>query len=868
MNSIGIAMNEPGNRDQSTQYKGWLYKWTNYLRGYQKRWFVLQNGLLSYYRNHAEMSHTCRGTINLASAQILPYDSCTFIIKNSGTQVFHLKAPSEVDRQRWVTALELAKSKAPAIRDADSCSEDGEITMGTDSREVEQLIAQIDQKLSDMKNFSATLNHNGETLIHLLAEFEAKRCEAAAALPVSSAEDTLVKSLKERTTMHKIMLNAMLNSCRDVGEFLSNEGRRWKRLLDYERGQRRQLQDMVEQLAKQHSSLEKKIIQEGSCGAHPGFVESAKQQQHRATSASSAGAADEPGASKASQQPAEDEDNSEDEFHDANEMLELEGGAGVDSAAVVNSQKQQKQEQQQIIKISLPTNRTPSPAVVHKTDSFADEYESDCEYSDREAPGDSCEYNVIMTKLTRHASSGSSAGQPKLRQHQRPLSRPSSSVGFSQQHPSSSSSASLTGGGVVRRTRRSTVPERPNYSLNLWSIMKNCIGRELTKIPMPVNFSEPLSMLQRITEELEYSHCLDKAARASDQWEQLAYVAAYTISSYSTTAARTAKPFNPLLGETFEFDRTEDLGWRSFAEQVSHHPPAAAFHVESKAGWIAYQEFGMSSKFRGKFLSVIPHGIAHLVFAESGHHYTWRKVTSTVHNIIVGKLWIDNHGEMDIVNHTTGDVCRLTYKPYSYFSRETPRKVTGVITDRQGVTRYVLTGTWDEMIEGARVCRVDDANQAKPVMETRQASVLWRRNPNLPNADKMYNFTKFAIEMNEPEDGVAPTDSRLRPDQRLMEDGRWDEANKEKLRLEEKQRAKRRQREVTVAAAADADSTVAAGGSTGAAAGQLEHGAPEFEPVWFKLQQDEITGNSIHRFTGDYWACKERADWSKCPDLY
>lgn len=31
-------------------YKGWLFKWTNYLKGYQRRWFVLSNGLLSYYR--------------------------------------------------------------------------------------------------------------------------------------------------------------------------------------------------------------------------------------------------------------------------------------------------------------------------------------------------------------------------------------------------------------------------------------------------------------------------------------------------------------------------------------------------------------------------------------------------------------------------------------------------------------------------------------------------------------------------------------------------------------------------------------------------------------------------------------------------
>ena len=42
------------------------------------------------------------------------------------------------------------------------------------------------------------------------------------------------------------------------------------------------------------------------------------------------------------------------------------------------------------------------------------------------------------------------------------------------------------------------------------------------------------------------------------------------------------------------------------------------------------------------------------------------------------------------------------------------------------------------------------------------------------------------------EEGVAPTDSRLRPDQRLMELGRWDEANLEKERLEVKQRRKRK----------------------------------------------------------------------------
>lgn len=64
-----------------------------------------------------------------------------------------------------------------------------------------------------------------------------------------------------------------------------------------------------------------------------------------------------------------------------------------------------------------------------------------------------------------------------------------------------------------RRQRRTRVPDKPNYPLNLWSIMKNCIGKDLSKIPMPVNFNEPLSMLQRLTEDYEYAEILDIAAK-------------------------------------------------------------------------------------------------------------------------------------------------------------------------------------------------------------------------------------------------------------------------------------------------------------------------------------------------------------------
>lgn len=90
-----------------------------------------------------------------------------------------------------------------------------------------------------------------------------------------------------------------------------------------------------------------------------------------------------------------------------------------------------------------------------------------------------------------------------------------------------------------------------------------------------VNFNEPLSMLQRLTEDLEYHRLLDAAARCSSAVEQMCLVAAFSVSSYSTTVHRIAKPFNPMLGETFELDRLDDMGLRSLCEQVRPTPAPA-----------------------------------------------------------------------------------------------------------------------------------------------------------------------------------------------------------------------------------------------------------------------------------------------------
>ena len=56
--TLGVAASDGplGNKD-SREIKGYLKKWTNYTSGYKLRWFVLEDGVLSYYKHQGEMNH-------------------------------------------------------------------------------------------------------------------------------------------------------------------------------------------------------------------------------------------------------------------------------------------------------------------------------------------------------------------------------------------------------------------------------------------------------------------------------------------------------------------------------------------------------------------------------------------------------------------------------------------------------------------------------------------------------------------------------------------------------------------------------------------------------------------------------------------
>uniref|UniRef100_A0A670I264 Oxysterol-binding protein n=1 Tax=Podarcis muralis TaxID=64176 RepID=A0A670I264_PODMU len=337
-------------------------------------------------------------------------------------------------------------------------------------------------------------------------------------------------------------------------------------------------------------------------------------------------------------------------------------------------------------------------------------------------------------------------------------------------------------GGAFRNGRRTCLPTPcPDTSnINLWNILRNNIGKDLSKVSMPVELNEPLNTLQHLCEELEYSELLDKAAESDDPYERMVLIAAFATSGYASTYYRAgSKPFNPVLGETYESIR-EDKGFRFFSEQVSHHPPISACHCESK-NFVFWQDIRWKNKFWGKSMEILPIGTLNVTLPKYGDSYVWNKVTTCIHNILSGRRWIEHYGEITIRNTKSSVcICKLTFIKVNYWNSNV-NEVQGVVMDQEGKVVHRLFGKWHEGL----YCGVGPS-----------AKCIWRPGSMPTNYERYYGFTRFAIELNELDpalkDLLPRTDARFRPDQRLLEDGDLEAAASEKLRIEELQRSRRR----------------------------------------------------------------------------
>ncbi|KAF2170243.1 hypothetical protein M409DRAFT_51983 [Zasmidium cellare ATCC 36951] len=331
--------------------------------------------------------------------------------------------------------------------------------------------------------------------------------------------------------------------------------------------------------------------------------------------------------------------------------------------------------------------------------------------------------------------------------------------------------------------RRTTVIPPKQAPPSFIGFLRKNAGKDLSTISMPVTANEPTSLLQRLAESLEYPQLLDAAAQVSiTPAERMMYVAAFAVSYYSNNRVKERairKPFNPMLGETFELVR-EDLGFRFVAEKVSHHPVRMACQAESlnNGGWAYAQSPQPVQKFWGKSVELNNDGRARVVLHAPKEHYSWTQATAFLRNVIAGEKYVEPVQTMTVHNETNGLRAVATFKSGGMFSGRS-EDVTVQLFERDTALPLGLTGKWTENLK-----------------RTDTGATIWTVGSLVPDAPKVYGFTTFAAALNqitEVEDGhLPPTDSRLRPDQQALEAGDVDKAEALKARLEERQRARRK----------------------------------------------------------------------------
>ena len=372
--------------------------------------------------------------------------------------------------------------------------------------------------------------------------------------------------------------------------------------------------------------------------------------------------------------------------------------------------------------------------------------------------------------------------------------------------------------------RRLTVPAPTALPPSLIGFLRKNVGKDLSTISMPVSANEPISLLQKSAEMLEYSQLLDAAAKgfASQDDEastlRLLHVTAFAISMLSEFRVKERairKPFNPMLGETYELIRG-DRGFRFFAEKISHRPVRLACQADGE-NWSLTQSPLPSQKFWGKSAELITEGKVRVSLfgqgdgGKSDEHYSWTSPTCFLRNLIAGEKYIEPVGSLTVTCESTGAYSLTTFKSKGMFGGRSEEVVVQSFDAMGEELSLGLVGRWTESLSLTRDGTTAKSSQAP----------IWKVGSLVPDAARCYGFPSFAATLNETtsvEKGLLPcTDSRLRSDQRLVEEGDVERAEGIKGRLEEKQRDRRK---------------------------QLEEDGREYEPVWFSRVEAEKTGGA------------------------
>jgi len=316
------------------------------------------------------------------------------------------------------------------------------------------------------------------------------------------------------------------------------------------------------------------------------------------------------------------------------------------------------------------------------------------------------------------------------------------------------------------------------------NIIKEMITIFTKKLPSPVYFNEPITMGQKQCEKFFYLDMLTKASKQiKDKPLQMCYICAFIIGEIFLNIGRFLKPFNPILGETYEYYENYHK-FRYYAEQVKHKPQITAFIGETPEFAYYGDTLGDTSFKFLKGMELTFKNKINIFLKNSGSHYVYNRPIVYVKGLMKPPMYNDYSGTTIIQDINDKNVkCELNFIEQSWTSNVLGN-FEGKAYSEDNEVKYLIGGNWQEEI----YITDPDGNNKQVLL------FLNKNSTYLKNSMEKYTLPFYSCNLNymteELKNSLPKNDSRFREDLRHMEKGEKyiERAQLYKNAYEEKQR--------------------------------------------------------------------------------
>ncbi|MEN2496667.1 MAG: hypothetical protein MHMPM18_001157 [Marteilia pararefringens] len=725
--------------------QGWLLKWTNYVKGYQKRWFIINGGHLEYYlKPKIVRSSSASVRINLKRAFLRRFKDIGFIISDRGT-VLYIKAMNNDDFKKWVSAINKVKKMAPNSTDIECIKEKYERNIALLQEEMKQFMNTNDLIDSDsnelLKSFDTLKTKLGSSLsdkdsryfFETICNFW-KHVNKTQSLGKSLMNDILeAKELMEHIIKYEInermnlekTLEAIANDAyrsdetnttgksvtstiqlyssqlkSNIASMIPDSGSRYMNSVFFSKVDNVNNSEQV--FANEENSIhqsEDKLFNQSNTVIYKQDMDSMKQNIID------------------QEAEAHDRNDGNSGQNHSNQVIDRENG--------LNLMENDEDVFNDVLNPQCAIQSFPDDVANNQSEEEEDLIDLECKKNkqyDNKQNIPQPEYTKIETKDGEFQSQNKMQDlDTKISKINIDTSHKDTNKGSQDKFATQSKSSLQTGkkSASPPSSQKRTIAAQIKVPLRkiIFSVIRSTNLTDLSRIAMPVSICEPLSNIQRLTEGLSNSYLLDRAATSDIPGLELVFLAAFIASSYSSTEYRSNKPFNPLLHETYELDKSNDLGWKLISEQVSHHPPISAMHVES-ADWRFTDNVCVETEFRTTHLRILPKGKSIFEIKTKNQLISFGKVTLYINNLL--SPWVEIAGTTRIMNHSTKYYCDLTFINSPKFSRY-KREIQGQVYDPKGHMIFKIGGQFNQEIDFVACGNNNATKFYKP-------TVVWREN--------------------------------------------------------------------------------------------------------------------------------------------